>query len=165
MILVAIDPGKSGALAYWKDERAYVVDCPNSVGGMLKLFKEVVRLTPEDDYLLVRLERVHGYPGWGATNFAFGENYGMWKGIIQSQEKVAFWGTINPKSWQKLMDVKGETTKERSWRFAVKNFPECGDDLGDKVPNKSSRQSNRADALCILYSMIKEALDADSCNI
>lgn len=129
-IIVAGDPGASGAIA-WRD--------PETAQVMTMTWKKIVdgkfgiveRLSQGVDSKVIYVEKVSGYIGkeqTGSSMFSFGEVYGaMWAPFMAYGFTVK---PAEPKKWQKSLFItkpKGcsyETGKRILKNRAIKMYPE-----------------------------------------
>ena len=171
-LYLAVDPGFSGKCAISYSGNVRIFDCPEDVRGMAILFKKIMKkFKPISEKIVIGIEFVHATPLFGVKGcWVLGGNYYAWE-MAFSMYNLSFI-TVPPKKWQELiMHEKSAMTevkmkngkikqkydiKEKSWRGARKLFPQLADKLGDKVPKKTSKQSNYADTLCILAWLMKE---------
>jgi len=110
MIYIAIDPGKSGAVAVAVNGNIEAVDkCPDTVADMANLMRNHKTNFPDAK---VVIEKVHAMPGQGVTSmFTFGQNLGQWEGILASLNMPCL--AISPQKWQKMI---GTMAKEKADR-------------------------------------------------
>ena len=158
MIIVGIDPGKQGGIAYLKNGRVYAGDMPQGVADIQDLLQSLKR---EDD-VFVFLEKVNAYVG---DSSAPGKNINIAKLLEQASalqtvlkiEKIPF-VLVAAISWQSAMNLVDRRRnkapesvtekKNRHKELAQKYYPHI------KVTHKTS------DALLILtFGKIK--LDTD----
>ena len=107
MIVIAIDPGLSGAIAVFIDDvLVAVVDMPTheltrnnktkrqiSASGLAAIFRDY-----KPDYVVV--EKVSAMPGQGVTSmFSFGRSFGLIEGIVGAFEIPATY--VMPSVWTK----------------------------------------------------------------
>ena len=158
MNVIAIDPGKTGAVAAYS--RTWVVhDCPTveiksgrtkkEVADptlMAALLWEIVRgfghREGQGD-IQVFIEKVHAMPKQGvSSSFNFGMGYGAWQGIIAAMQlSVTF---VTPQAWGEVMlqgMAKGD--KQAGRLRALQLFPYLAEEL------KLKKNDGRGDALCI----------------
>jgi hypothetical protein len=101
---LGIDPGVNGALCVtWDDGVIDAYRCPRGVDKMSALVRSVTTHCSVENYKLIAgIERVWTLPRDGRKGaFTFGMNYGMWLGILSSnniQPKL-----ILPKEWQSML--------------------------------------------------------------
>jgi len=148
MLVIGIDPGKTGALAVIKHEPkevpvVYAVyDTPLFDGNydifeMYRLVSNFVGLTTAHFII----EKVHSMPGQGvASMFNFGMGYGIWQGIIASTGCPLTY--VAPQTWKKAL-MEGMKEKDDA-RLRVKElFPKACDLVYRK------KDTGRADAILI----------------
>lgn len=142
MIIIGIDPGKSGAVAIYRegetlDNQWEFFDTPETVEGMDSVIPS--RLVASTN---VFIERVHAMPGQGVCSmFSFGQNYGQWQGIIAARGyKVTH---VAPQTWKKAMLADMPKEKFSSVQRALQLYPHLVDSF------KRKKDHNRADALLI----------------
>lgn len=139
MYRIAIDPGKSGALA-WIDNKGiyHSSDCPDTISEMADLAIKV--FTESNGHVEAIIESVHAMPGQGVTSmFSFGENFGAWQGIISSLGVPTI--EVTPQRWQKII---GNLPKEKNERKkALKDYAQ------KRVPYIKATLKN-ADAIAML---------------
>ena len=135
MYYIGIDPGKTGAMAVLSITGGFL-----AVHDFEESFDELKKLALNQP-TMVYLEEVHSMPKQGvASTFAFGENFGWWKGILQAFG-VPF-KTIRPQDWQKgLVPKRGTLTDKPSLSVARQLYPEA--------PLNLKKHHNRADAILI----------------
>ena len=118
MIVVGIDPGKSGGLVeiHSKNKKCSLHKCPRTTQGMASLLRTAKHSAFIDDLpILVAIEKVHAFPTDArSAAFKFGMNYGMWLGIIGALSVPVI--EIAPQTWMKsyapLPKVKQERKRE-----------------------------------------------------
>ena len=178
-IYVSVDPGRSGSMCVKTPEEVRVFDCPDDPSGIAALVRNLYKeFNPKLFNYVLRIERVHAAPMFGSKgNFGLGHNLGCWEASFALVGVT--YETVTPVTWQEICshekaglitkktklkdgstkEVQKPNPKEKSWRFSRKKFPELIHLLGEKVPNSSSKESNRADALCILAWTIENCGD------
>lgn len=141
---LGIDPGRSGAAAIIAPDEIDIMDYSNSF-EVAQQFKE----WKEDYDLKCILEKVWAIPGGGrkqgaSSMFKFGENFGIYQGIL-SALGIPFL-LVTPQKWQKAMlsDSDELTTKKRSLDVARRRYPSIATKF-----LKRQRDHDRADALMI----------------
>ena len=135
MYYIGIDPGKTGAMAVLSITGGFL-----AIHDFEESFDELKNLALNQP-TMVYLEEVHSMPKQGvASTFAFGENFGWWKGILQAFG-IPF-KTIRPQDWQKgLVPKRGTLTDKPSLSVARQLYPEA--------PLNLKKHHNRADAILI----------------
>ena len=117
MIIMAIDPGKSGAIAvHYGGDR--VIECFNMPDGVNDL-ERFVGMMPNP--VKAYLEAQHAFPGNGAqAMFTFGRGYGQIEGVLAAN-KIEIVG-VTPQKWQKefqLGRVKDHASKH-AWKHHLR---------------------------------------------
>jgi len=128
MIILGIDPGLSGALAFL-DARANtieVVDMPTVEVKRNNKLKREVSAQLVADIVVKRhvgaafVERVNAMPGQGVTSvFSFGRSTGILEGVLAAFDIPTT--LVTPKAWQKAMAVRDG--KDGSRERAMQLFP------------------------------------------
>ena len=141
-IFIGIDPGWSGAVAYYSSEYNFQTysKCPGNIGAMSELIKTIKR---NNNSCYAVLEKVHSFPKQGvASTWTFAENFGAWQGILEAH-KIKYTLT-DPRQWQKFIlgrFIPGHS-KEASLARARENYPALIMQIG--------KNHNIADALNLL---------------
>lgn len=144
-MILAIDPGAKGALAFFDVEKGalVVVDMPTvevKRGNKSKVEISPQMVAAEIKSKLPRiaiLERVGAMPGQGVSSmFQFGRGVGMLEGVLSAlQIPVTY---IAPQTWQKAVGVRGGKDANRA--RAAELFPAHADLF------KRAKDDGRADA-------------------
>ena len=138
MFYLGIDPGKTGALAVIDSEGRFidVVDFEESFDYLAGSVEQ-----HSANFHFAYLEEVHSMPKQGvASTFAFGQNYGWWKGVLQAL-RIPF-KTVRPQDWQKgLVPKKNGLTDKPGLDVARQLYPEA--------PLNLKKHHNRADAILL----------------
>jgi hypothetical protein len=103
-MIIGVDPGKSGAVAFWHEGIDKVIKCPNNVKDMYEVVKtETTRFNPYGS--IAYLERVWARPS-NATRaaFTFGVNYGEWLAILTALGIETI--LVTPQTWMKYYKDK-----------------------------------------------------------
>lgn len=119
MLIIGIDPGKSGGVAWiteWMQEplAAKMPGTPH----------ELVELLRNNDLsdAKVYLEKVHAMPGQGVTSmFTFGQGLGQVEGVLAALTIPYEW--VTPQKWQAALSCKTGGDKNVSKRKALELFP------------------------------------------
>ena len=100
MIVIGIDPGKSGGIAIHEHSITKAIKCPKTVIEMSSVINSCTTSGWVDNHKVVAyIENVWAFPTDGrAGSFTFGCNYGQWQGILASHELDPIF--INTKEWQ-----------------------------------------------------------------
>ena len=158
MTYIGVDPGITGALAVFNDERRFVdfFDCPSyeektktgirrrmNVPACHKLIREIKGQWIERlDESLLTIEKVHAMVKNGSVpSFGLGYNYGVWVGLIESSGIP--YRFVSPQAWKKLMMPGEAKDKDSSRIVACRTFPCAAKDMNLK------KHHGRADALLI----------------
>jgi crossover junction endodeoxyribonuclease RuvC len=147
-MIIGIDPGVTGAIAFLEDDGSFVevFDMPTKVVGK-KNFVNPQELTESLDgsdwysRATVFLEKVHSMPGQGvASMFNFGMGYGIIQGVLAGLGMECT--LVTPQGWKKRAGLIGQD-KDKARLLAIGLFPEAADQLQRK------KDIGRADALLI----------------
>ena len=140
---IGIDPGKTGAAAIITPDGIDIMDYTD-IFETVQQFREW-----KADYdLSCVLEKVWAIPGGGrkqgaSSMFKFGENFGIYQGILSALGIPYYLKT--PQGWQKVMlPVTDGHTKKRALDTARRLYPAIA-----KKYLKRKKDHNRADALLI----------------
>lgn len=153
-MLIGIDPGIKGALAFFYDDgRQAVLDVPvrQKHGGGNEVDPRVLQqmlrnYVPADEKGLVVMESSHAFMGSGKRvgSMASQASLAATKAVIAavcelSGMDIAY---VTPKAWQAFFGIRNtdsEDTKEQSYRIARQLYPDV----------KITKTSGRPDALLI----------------
>lgn len=140
-LFIGIDPGKTGAIAIIdNDKNCVLLQNWHNISFMTDIILGV-KNRKSSSIFQVCIEKVNSY-GQGRTSaFTFGENYGMYQGILSAL--LIPYTFVTPQKWQKaIFDSKGgKNTKERSLNMARRLYP--------LVDLRYKKDHNKADALLI----------------
>lgn len=143
-MIVGIDPGKGGGLAYIGTEIVGAGAMPMPLVGKDIDGHELAMVLHNWKPDMVIVERVHAMPGQGVTSmFTFGMGYGRLLGILEALGIP--YRLVTPQAWKKT--VLAGTTKDKSAavQFCRRAFPGVSLTPGRKrVPH-----DGMADALCL----------------
>lgn len=115
MIFVGIDPGKSGAIAFYNGKDAWAIKLSESA---VDIYDAILEVTPE----FAMLEHVHSSPQMGVKSaFSFGESFGMCQTLL-SASKVPY-QLVRPQKWMKEMDCMTKGNKNVTKDYAQRMFP------------------------------------------
>lgn len=116
-ILIAIDPGKNGGLAYQRSgEPLQVASMPDTAHDLARLLTYIVGPFAESDCVV---ERVHSMPhDSGRAAFSFGENFGMIQGALAALGIP--YRFVTPQQWQRKIgalpaDKPGRKRAIKAW--------------------------------------------------
>jgi crossover junction endodeoxyribonuclease RuvC len=149
-MILGIDPGASGALAFFDYNKGelFLFDMPTITverGGRTKkevsapMLAMLCRGTPA---IRGVVERVGAMPGQGVTSmFAFGRAFGIVEGVLGGLNIPTSY--VTPQAWRKVMQVR--EGKDGSRQRAAELFPKYADQFALK------KHDGRADAALIAY--------------
>ena len=149
--VIGIDPGISGAIAIFEDEKLNcVVDMPTlkiASGKTMKSHISAIALvdildgwSPNEAHVVI--EKVGAMPGQGVTSmFNFGRSAGIIEGVVAAMHFPSTY--VTPASWTKA--VGRAAGKDASRMRAMELFPAKADLF------KRAKDDGRADAALIAY--------------
>jgi crossover junction endodeoxyribonuclease RuvC len=143
-MIIAIDPGKTGAMAHLDlDGRFCCVEDMFAVGKLVspELLANWLRNQSPLEALHVVVEHLSYMPGFGGGSgmFRMGQNYGLVLGVVAALRLS--YTTIRPHLWKREMGLTKD--KEVSRMKALQLFPEAADSL------KRKKDEGRAEALLL----------------
>lgn len=115
MIILGIDPGMTGAVAWWRDGRVYKVeDLPTIEIAVGKGKRKQLQPSILGDMLFdgppidhVYLEHVQSMPGEGAVGaFSFGRGFGQIEGVIACSKTP--YTLVRPAKWKAALGVPAD---------------------------------------------------------
>ena len=152
MLIIAIDPGISGSLCFFRDGKIIdILEMPNMAEGKKnkkqvngsQIYNEISsRIKGYDKKnIKVVIEQVSAMPGQGVTSmFNFGQSFGVLKGICSAMRLSMYF--VRPAKWKKYFNlIKSE--KDASRTKAIEIFPYISEELSRK------KDGNKADAILI----------------
>ena len=148
MIVLGIDPGLSGALAFYDtvSEALVVMDMPTVEVTRNGKSKREVSPALVADMVAGKgvekafMERVSAMPGQGVSSmFSFGRSSGVVEGVLAAYEIPTT--LVTPQAWMKAMGVRAG--KDGSRERAMQLFPQYADQFARKKDN------GRSDAVLI----------------
>ncbi len=147
-MIVGIDPGLDGAIAFLKDSLELVLaeDMPTYAGtgtrrevNESELAKILKRAYSSGGHDAVYLERVSAMPGQGVSSmFSFGCSYGIVRGVLSALEFP--YELVTPQSWKKRAGLIGRD-KDAARSMAQQLYP--------TAPLARKKDIGRADAILI----------------
>ena len=150
MKVIGIDPGLSGAIAVWENNKVLnIFDMPVMSEGkknkrqlnsaqLVKLIKD--NISNNDDISVV-VEQVNAMPGQGVTSmFNFGQTFGAIKGVCAALGLPIFF--VRPSKWKKHFELIN-SSKDSSRTKAIEMYPSLSDNLAKK------KDVNKSDAILI----------------
>jgi crossover junction endodeoxyribonuclease RuvC len=149
-MILAIDPGAKGALAFFDMENGVLVvmDCPTvDVKRGAKIKTEISPQMVASIIMSKRpskavLEKVGAMPGQGVSSmFQFGRGVGMYEGVLAAlQIPITY---VTPQAWQKAVGLRGG--KDGSRARAAECYPAYADLFSRK------KDDGRADAALMAF--------------
>ena len=148
MLIVAIDPGLTGAIGFLRDG-AYVAveDMPVVLKGVGSVKREVnpaglkmliKQYLGAGDSVVAIIERVNSMPGQDAGSvFSLGDSFGTARAVLATAEFELTY--VSPVTWKKYFKLTSE--KELSRALATRLFP--------AAPLHLKKHDGRAEALLI----------------
>lgn len=137
MLIIAIDPGKSGGFAYRVSGEIQLRKMPEAktgkgaktviaFGEIHKMFDELIDLADGTENVMVVMEQVGGYVGKqqpGSAMFAFGEGFGFLRGLCMGMGLRL--ELVTPQAWQKAIGapVGGDDKKAVLKLLAQQRYP------------------------------------------
>ena len=116
--IVAIDPGKSGGVAVVHYDNSHILssvlyNCPDSTKDMANIIRSVENSCIIDDKKLsIVIEHVWSFPTDARSSaFKFGTNYGMWLGILATNNITPI--KVSPFKWMQEFAPLPKIKKER----------------------------------------------------
>ena len=151
MLIFGIDPGISGAISIFKNNKfVEVLDMPTMIDGKKNKrqvngaqFAHIIKEYSNgyDGEMNVVVEQVNAMPGQGVTSmFNFGQSFGVIKGVCSALNIPIYF--VRPLKWKKYFDLI-KTNKDASRTKAIQIYPH----ISDKISRK--KDSNKADAILI----------------
>ena len=151
MLIFGIDPGISGAIAIFKNNKfVEVLDMPTMIDGKKNKrqvngaqFAHIIKeySSGYEGETRVIVEQVNAMPGQGVTSmFNFGQSFGVIKGVCSALNISIYF--VRPLKWKKYFDLV-KTNKDASRTKAIEIYPH----ISDKISRK--KDSNKADAILI----------------
>ena len=152
MLIIGIDPGISGSICYFEDNKIIdVVEMPTMAEGKKnkrqvngsQIYNEISKRInkSEKNNIRVVIEQVSAMPGQGVTSmFNFGQSFGILKGICSAMQLPLYF--VRPAKWKKYFSLIN-SEKDASRTKAIEIFPYYSSNLSKK------KDSNKADAILI----------------
>ena len=121
MTIIAIDPGKSGGIAYALDGREiHSRSMPDTSGDILDFIRTIKAIHgPEIECYMESCVRYAGKAQSGSASIVYGRNYGFLEGIIQALGiRLHF---VSPQKWIKALGLgtRGQSTNTQ-WKNKLK---------------------------------------------
>ena len=147
--ILAIDPGLSGGIAHFANNRVVVEPMPDTDGDVREV---MINYLSQSD--VVYIEKVGGYIGGkgapGSAMFNFGRNVGFLHGLIASMLTRCI--EVPPQRWQKTIQAGTSKTHGTKWKAHLKQ-------IAQQRHPRLSITLKTADALLILeHALIAEGV-------
>jgi len=121
MIIVGIDPGMAGGIAFFDwppDGKPFI--CAFKMPGTER---DIYDLLAGREGAVVFLEAVHSMPGQGvSSSFKFGRGYGFLRGIVTALKYPLH--DVTPQKWQKALGCLSRGDKNVTKQKAQQLFPQ-----------------------------------------
>tara|TARA_R100000501_G_C2598072_1_gene96000 strand:+ start:541 stop:1017 length:477 start_codon:yes stop_codon:yes gene_type:complete len=153
MIIVGIDPGKSGAIAIWNKGIDKVIKCPDSPEKMANVFSTLKTNSwiDNDGDVIAYIEQVHAFPTDARSSaFKFGKNYGEWLGVLGALKIRTIY--ITPQKWMKYYKEKYKIALPKDKPQRKRKLKE----LAAKYTNKKVTLYNADAILIAVYGFIHQ---------
>lgn len=131
-IIIGLDPGASGGIAWITDGKPCVEKMPETLQDLWDLLCDIkqgagqnpsIRLSVAVEGCKAYLEQVHSMPGQGvASSFKFGQGYGALE-MALTAAGIPF-ERVSPQKWQKALGCLTKGNKNVSKRKAQELFPQ-----------------------------------------
>ena len=105
LVIIGIDPGKNGGISAYDGENIlFCKACPDTPRKMYLYIKKILEICKKNKIhkskVLVYIEHVHAFPTDSTPSaFKFGTNFGMWLGVINSNNLKT--KQVIPRIWMK----------------------------------------------------------------
>ncbi len=121
MTIIAIDPGKSGGIAYALDGREiHSRSMPDTPGDILDFLRTVKAIHgPEIECYMEGCIKYAGKAQSGSSSIVYGRNYGFLEGVIQALGIRLH--SVSPQKWIKALGLgtRGQSTNTQ-WKNKLK---------------------------------------------
>lgn len=119
-MIIGIDPGKSGGIAFRAGADTWVISMPDSP---VEIAREIHSNAREHSQCRCYLERVHAMPKNGSiSGFKLGQNFGSLLGVLATLRISV--ELVPPQTWQKAMNCLSQGDKKVTKRKALELFPD-----------------------------------------
>lgn len=142
MVIAAIDPGKTGGIA-WRNNQGLVTALPfTSTMSDDDIVELITVMVNADIYYVEQVGGYIGKPQPGSRMFNFGKNYGILLGALSATNKLYI--TVRPQTWMKSLGlVNKEKLPSQKWKNVLKDYAK-------KLYPKARVTLSTSDALLIL---------------
>ncbi len=136
---IAIDPGKSGAIAISQGGKTWTHNCPGTQREIWDLLDELAAYCKIEEVKAI-IEKVHSMPGQGVKSvWTFSANYASWQMALIACD-IPF-EEVSPQSWMKKLG--GLPSDKKARKNAIK-------DKMQKLYPKLKVTLSNSDALALL---------------
>lgn len=144
-MIIGIDPGKSGGIAFDVDNLISVYSFKNKSETEIAACVELLtRGAREKGEVNAYLEKVHSAPGQGvASMFTFGEAYGFIRGVLSAYNIPII--DVTPQTWQRTLRIPSRNGKTYAEHKKLLRS------IADKLYPNIKTNAETADALLILH--------------
>ena len=144
MVIVGIDPGQKGGVAWW-DSNLSDYACFPMPATRLQLYNTLKALKNEGNIRAI-VEGVHSMPKQGvASTFKFGKGYGEVLGILTALGAEIIEPT--PQAWKKVVLAGTDKSKDAAIQVAENLYPDI-----ELVPKGCRKpHDGMADAVCLMH--------------
>lgn len=145
MVIVGIDPGMKGGVAFCWNDGADRFACPMPQTRR-QLFLVLLEYTQRHSHIKAVVESVHSMPGQGVSStFKFGKGCGEILGILTALGAEIIEPT--PQAWKKVVLAGTDKSKDAAIQVAENLYPDI-----QLIP-KGCRKPNdgMADAVCLMH--------------
>ena len=153
MVIIGIDPGKSGAIVVWDQGIDRIVKCPDHP----KKMAEAINSVKNDSYIdgsgnvTAYIEKVHAFPTDARSSaFKFGQNYGQWVGILSAYRVNTIF--VTPQMWMKYYKEKFNMKLPKEKPQRKRKLKE----LASRYTDKKVTLYNADAILIAVYGLIKQ---------
>ena len=127
MIVIGIDPGKSGAIAVWDEGIDKAIKCPDSPEKMANIFSSIMN----NNKIVAYIEQVHAFPTDARSSaFKFGKNYGEWLGVLGTLRIKTV--HVTPQKWMKHYKEKFKMALPKDKQQRKRKLKEIAANYTDK---------------------------------
>ena len=150
MKIIGIDPGLSGAIAFFENKKVInIYEMPVMSEGkknkrqinsaqLVKILRDNIQA---NDEVSVVVEQVNAMPGQGVTSmFNFGQSFGAIKGVCAALNLPIFF--VRPSKWKKHFELIN-SSKDSSRTKVIEMYPSLSSHLSKK------KDANKSDAILI----------------
>ena len=141
MMIIGIDPGISGSICFFENNKVIdVIEMPTMTEGKknkrqvngAQTYNEILKRIGkiEKHNIRVVIEQVSAMPGQGVTSmFNFGQSFGILKGICSAMQLPMYF--VRPAKWKKYFGLIN-SEKDASRTRAIEMFPYFSQHLSKK---------------------------------